>query len=108
MVANLSLWRIEWGRKVAESPDYGPKAGAVPEDWPIRMNEPSESEREIDTALRTLYRHRCLPPSLKYRLFDEALALFPRLAHGAISSKKDKQFLADLDTAMDARAGPQP
>jgi hypothetical protein len=107
VVANLSLWRIEWGRKVAESLDYGPKVAAAPEDWPFRMHEPNESEREIETALRTLYLHRCLPPSLKYRALDEALSLFPRLAHGAISSKKDKKFLADLDKAMNA-AGPHP
>jgi hypothetical protein len=108
--AATELWNVahEWaiwagtaGQRIEGLPVYGDEVHTPP-DAIAGMRKAIELKNRVGLALRTLYGHRCLPPSLRGRPLEEALSLFPSYPEGAIDSQRDKQFVSSVRQALPA------
>jgi hypothetical protein len=101
IVLDWKVWLFESGRRIAALPDYGD--GASVDTPPLTIDGMGQAmllQQQATVAVRTLYGHRCLPPSLQGRSLNEALSLFPSCPQGAISSERDKLFVDAVRQAI--------
>lgn len=96
-----AIWAETAGQRIEGLPDYGEEVHTPP-DAIAGMGKAIEFKNRVGLALRTLYGHRCLPPSLRGRPLEEALSLFPSYPEGAIDSQRDKRFVSSVRQALPA------
>ena len=92
-------WILTVGQQIEACPDYGHDAYTPPAVI-AGMAQALILEKQAELALRTLYGHRCVPPSLRALLLEDSLSLFPSSPKGAIKSKRDKDFVVAARQAM--------
>jgi hypothetical protein len=95
------LWTWTAGRQIEGLPDYGDEV-LTPAEAISGMGKAIELKKRVGVALRTLYGHGCLPPPLRGRTLEDALALFPSYPEGAITSARDRQFVSSVRQALPA------
>ena len=93
-------WFVSAGRQIEEGPHYGRDTGKLTPAAIQGSAMAIDLQQRIDPALRALYSHKRLPPSLRGRTLEQALALFPSHPGGPIESRGDKKFVAQVRKAV--------
>jgi hypothetical protein len=92
-------WNLQDGPRIEQLEDYGSGIPVPPLEISV-MGKAIRLKARVEPALEVLYAHRCLPPFLRSRSLEEALAVFPMYPHGNIEIAKDKQFVSSVRESL--------